>query len=599
MKKISKKVRLIIVIALILAFVWFLIVSPMLTFHQNEKMLEDAARRYYEINPSQLPTGERIKTITLGTLYHGAFLKKDLFIPYTHKTCSVDNSWVKVRRENNEFKYYVYLECGIMNSTIDHKGPQIKLEGDKEITISLGDDFKDPGIRSVVDNADGKMKTTDVTVKSDVDTSKVGTYKISYTAFDSLKNKTVVNRTVVVVQKFYNTIKGDLGEANNYIGYPDDNYVRLSNILFRIVGVDKNNDVVLVTDEDISNVNFSKIDKWLDYFYDNLNEKTQKMIVEKEYCNMTITDTTVDTTQCNSYTEKRKIYIPSVVEINSASNTSGLSFMKPGTMSWTANRKSKSEAYLTRNMFFGEHFGKTYLAYPITDYYGVRPMMTVSGESLITGGNGTLTNPYVFGDVENAKGGQLINERYTGEYIDVDGFYYRILKPLDDGTTKVISYTTVGTYYDDVKTSASYDSDVIEYDPKNTSSVAYYINNRVAKFLDTKLFATHEIEVPIYKNAIIYGEEIKTEKYKVKLGAPDMFEMFSAMPLRQSNCSSYWYINSSKAKRITGAVSSIGVPLNQEIPIYLESNIRVVGFLKKGTVISSGKGTFESPYKIK
>ena len=78
-----------------------------------------------------------------------------------------------------------------------------------------------------------------------------------------------------------------------------------------------------------------------------------------------------------------------------------------------------------------------------------------------------------------------------------------------------------------------------------------------------------------------------------------MYEMFSTMPARNSDCASYWYINSSQAKRIVGAVSTIGVPLNQEISSYLESNIRIVGFLKKDTVITSGDGTFESPYRIK
>ena len=599
MKKISKKIKFIIVIVLVVCFVWFLILSPMITFHNNEKVLENAARRYFELNPTLLPTGERIKKVSLETLYHGAYLKNDVFIPYTHKTCSVDNSWVKVRRENNDFKYYVYLECGLLSSSIDHKGPTIKLKGDNEITVDLGKEFKDPGVSSLVDNVDGKMKTTDVTVKSNVDTSKVGSYEISYTAYDSLNNKSMVTRKVVVVQKLYNTLKEKLGEANYYVGYPDDNYVRLSNILFRIVGVDNQNNVLLVTDEDIANVNFTKIDKWLDYFYDHLNEKTKKMIIEKEYCNMTITDTTIDTTQCNSYTEKRKLYIPSVVEINNTINESGLSYMKPGTMSWTANRKSKEEAYLTRNIFFEEHMGKTYLPYPVNHNYGVRPMMTISGDALIMGGDGNLTNPYLFGDVEKAKGGQLLNERYTGEYITIGGTLYRIIEPLEDGTTKVISYTTLGTYYDKIQTSASYDSDVIEYNPKKTTSVAYYINNNVTKFVDTTHFATHEIEVPIYKNAIIYGEEVKTEKYKVKLGAPNMYEMFSTMPARNSDCASYWYINSSQAKRIVGAVSTIGVPLNQEISSYLESNIRIVGFLKKDTVITSGDGTFESPYRIK
>ena len=71
MKKISKKVRLFIVVAFIGCFVWFLILSPMITFHNNEKVLENAARRYFELNPTLLPTGERIKKVSLETLYDG------------------------------------------------------------------------------------------------------------------------------------------------------------------------------------------------------------------------------------------------------------------------------------------------------------------------------------------------------------------------------------------------------------------------------------------------------------------------------------------------------------------------------------------------
>ena len=78
-----------------------------------------------------------------------------------------------------------------------------------------------------------------------------------------------------------------------------------------------------------------------------------------------------------------------------------------------------------------------------------------------------------------------------------------------------------------------------------------------------------------------------------------MYEMFSAQPQMDSQCYSYWLINTSKADRTTGAISLIGVPLNQTIPLYLNSYIRVVAYLKKGIVISSGLGTFESPYIIK
>ena len=258
-KKIIKKVKILVVIAIIVGFVWFLVVYPMISFHKNEKMLENAARNYFDLNKRELPTGERVKTVSLKTLYHKAFLEKDVLVPYSKKTCSLDQSWVKVRRENGEYKYYVYLECGVLSSNVDHRGPEIKLNGDSSITVSRGEEYKELGVKSVVDNNDGKLKTDDVTIKGSVDTSKIGTYEISYIAFDNLSNKTTVTRKVEVVQKLYNTVKPLLNGSTNFTGNPEGNYVRLSNILFRIYGVDNNKNVILVTDQDISNVNLKLI----------------------------------------------------------------------------------------------------------------------------------------------------------------------------------------------------------------------------------------------------------------------------------------------------------------------------------------------------
>ena len=599
-KGMVKSVKLIVTIAIVLLFVWFLVLSPMITFRNHEKSLENAARRYFELNSNQLPTGERIKTLKLGDLYHQSYLEKDIYIPYTHKTCSIENSWVKVRRENGEYKYYTYLECGILSSTIDHKGPEIQLEGSLEETVDIDSKYKDAGVKSVVDNVDGKMRTTDVTVKSNVDTSKVGTYEVTYTAFDSLSNKTVVTRTVKVVKTLYSSVKADLGDTTNYIGNPENNYVRLSNMMFRIYGVDSDHNVILVADEDVANVNYTKIDKWLDYYYEHLNEATKKMIVKKKYCNMALTDTTLDTTQCTGYTSERNVYIPSIIEINNvAANANGLNFMKTFTISWTANELSGNEAYVTRTVFFGPDNGRVFGIRQKDENYGVRPMFTIKGKTLVSGGNGTITNPYTFGDVKRAKGGSYVNERFTGEYIMISGTKYRIVDVMKDGTTRVISENTVGLSEDEIMCTANATSEKIVYDPKDKTSVAYFINNRATEYVDTTHFVNHEIEVPIYKNKIIYGEEVETKKVKVKLSAPNMYEMFGAQPQRDSLCISYWLVNSSKADRITGAIYNLGVPLNEEISKYTGMYVRVVGYLKKGTVISSGDGTFDSPYTIK
>lgn len=597
--KIIRNIKILIVVALIAAFVWFLVVSPMITFHKNEESLENAAKRYFEINKEQLPTGERVKTITLKELYNDSYLKEDFYSPYSKKSCSITNSWVKVRRENNEFKYYVYLDCGILNSKIDHDGPDIKLNGDSKITLGVDEVYKELGVKSVVDNNDGKLDVKDVTIKGKVDTSKIGTYEIEYIAFDKLSNKTVVTREVSVVKKIKNVVKKDLGNVTNYSGNPTNNYIMLSNMIFRIFGLDDNDNVIIVADQDIANVNHSKLDKWLDYYYKHLNSDAKKMLVKSKFCNMDITDNTLDTLQCNSYTKEKNVYIPSIVEVNKA-QAGDANFMKPSTVSWIANKKSSKEAYITRSYFFGEDFGKIYIAFNRDFNFGVRPMMVMKGNTNIIGGDGTSLNPYYFNDVDIGITGSLLNERHTGEYIEDHGTLWRIIDVMDDGTTKVISEHTIGNNSEGPTTYPTPD-DKIVYNPKDKGSVAYFINNNVNEYVDTSNFVNHEIEVPIYKDKIIYGKEIEIKKYQAKLSAPNMYEMFSAQTKLDFNGKSYsyWLLNTSKANRIAGAITDIGVPVNEVIPPYLSYGIRFVAYLKKDKVISSGEGTSYFPYIIK
>lgn len=602
-KKIINRVKFLVVVAIIAAFVWFLVISPMMTFHRNEEKLENAAKRYFELNKEKLPTGERMKTLSLQELYHDSYLQGDIYAPYTKKVCSVTDSWVKVRRENNEFKYYVYLDCGILKSSIDHEGPTIKLNGKSEMSLGVGDKYNDPGVKSVIDNSDGKLEVSDVTIKGSVDTSKVGTYELQYIAFDKLSNKSTVTRTVKVVKMIKNVVKKDLASTSNYVGNPNNNYVRLSNMMFRIFGLDDKDNIILVAEEDVANVNHTKLDKWLEeYYYEHLNSKTKKMIVKSKFCNQQLDEGTLETSQCNSYTKEKNVYIPSVVEVNKA-QAGNDNFMKTFTMSWVANGKSSREAYVTRNQFFGEERGKSFLPYDSTFNYGVRPMFVIKGNSLITGGNGTQSDPYVFGDSKVGRSGSPIGERATGEYIEESGVLYRIVEPLDDGTVKVISNSTLGsslidkvTVYVNPTTSGK-----IEYNFKKSTSMGYYINNNISQYVDTSNFVNHVVEVPVYKNKLIYGEEKKVEKYKAKLSAPNMYEMFSAqsVSLINEDSRSYWLINASDAKNTAGVITDIGVPLNEEVPLYNRYGIRVVAYVKSSAVITSGNGTFNSPYKIK
>ena len=121
--KIISKIKKISVLLVVLLIVWFLILGPIIKFKSNEHKMLEASKRFFEVNSNLLPTGERVKTIYLKDLYSKAFLKEDLYTPISGKACSVSNSWVKVKRENGDYKYYTYLSCGIMNSLTDHTGP--------------------------------------------------------------------------------------------------------------------------------------------------------------------------------------------------------------------------------------------------------------------------------------------------------------------------------------------------------------------------------------------------------------------------------------------------------------------------------------------
>ena len=598
-KKNYGTIKLIISIVIICLFIWFLIISPKMTFNSNENKMREAAKRYFELNSSELPTGKRVKTITLTELYSKKYLDSDFYAPYSNNLCNQTDSWVKVRKQDNgSYEYLVYLNCGVLQSNIDHKGPEIKLNGDSKITIEEGNNYTEKGIKSVTDNNDGKLSVKDVEIKGTVDTSKVGTYTIQYIAFDSLKNKTVVKRVVTVVKSIRNVVKKDLGNSKNYVGNPENNYVRFSNMMFRVYGLDSDNNVILVAAEDVANVNFTKIDKWLnEYYYNHLTAKAKKMIVKAKYCNMNVTDSILDTTECSSYTKKINVYVPSIVEVNKAQ--ADMNFMKPYTISWVANAGAKNTAYVTRDRFYYEDEGKSFIPVSNIDNYGVRPMITIKGNLNVISGDGKINNPYLFDDSSKVKGGENVSALSTGEYVSISNTLYRVIDS-DDGAVKVIADDSIVNELEPVVVSSSVTNGKITYNPQSKKSVAYFINNRIGDYVDSKYFENHTIIVPIYKKEFIYGEETSTKTYRAKIFAPNMYEMFSAQTNLYGHLShSYWLLNSSNARMRAAVLTDIGVPLNEKYPPYMNFGIRICAYLKESAVVTSGSGTHDDPYLLK
>ena len=574
-KKMIRKLKVLGIWLIFILLIWFLILNPLFKFKSNEKKMLDASKRYFELNSSELPTGTRTSTIYLKDLYRKAFLDEDLYVPFTKDACSIEDSWVKVKRINGDYKYYAYLKCGVLTSMVDHKGPEVLLNGDDSITINKGDTYNELGVKSVNDNTDGKIDISNVIINSkNVNTLKTGTYNVTYTVFDSFSNKTVKIRKVKVVSRIKNVINENTNNLGYYQGDNPSNYMYFSGMLFRIVGLDGDN-VKIIADQDIANVNYSGIEKWLgDYYYEHLTDNAKKYIVDK------------------------KLSIISTDDIDK-SLINNVSYLKPVTMSWTANKLDDKKAYVTRNVFFGEEYGKSYIAIDSSYNYGVRPVITIKGDLLIKSGNGTYDDPYSLGEFKTGKADQYLNTRYTGEYVIYSGYLFRIIDIDKDGTIKVISNDTLKDNGKNVETFYNIKANSNIYNPKEKGNVGYFIKNKSSQYIKTDYFVEKEITVPIYKDLPKYEKEDNTKKYKVKLSAPNMYEMFSAYSSDNENrLGSYWLINSSKTAERNMAVLDNAYMINEKSDNYQQYGIRVVGYLNKDIKIVSGRGLINNPYVI-
>ena len=85
--------------------------------------------------------------------------------------------------------------------TSDTEAPEITLNGNGAITLKVGEKYEEQGATAV-----DSCEEVEVAVSGEVDTSKTGTYKITYTSMDSLQNISKKERTVIVVPQYAGVI---------------------------------------------------------------------------------------------------------------------------------------------------------------------------------------------------------------------------------------------------------------------------------------------------------------------------------------------------------------------------------------------------------
>ena len=547
-QKLKKTIILAVIVLVVLYILWDLFLYPHHAFRRNEKILSEAGKRYFEINSRNLPTEVgRVSTVSLETLIKQKYLDE---LKIKNNLCDIRKSNVKMKNESSGQSYYTYLKCDNRHSNIDHTGPYIKLNGSNKMTVSVGEEFKDPGIFNVRDDKDGDLNIKDVYIKGTVNTNKIGTYEITYTASDSLENETTVTRTVEVIKKLSSTVKKATKDTNNYYkGILVDNYISINNIIFRIVRVNKDDTVTVVSDSPLANIDYnasngrfddSNMDEWLNkYFYNLLNNKSKKLIVENKWCDDVITDETIAKSTCDRYSSNKKVGILSIEDYNNTLDEYKNTYLDSMARTWYNN--------FTKNKNVWSIKSNSKAAYKDNILLNIRPALTISKEAKIISGSGEESDPFIIGTETKAIRDMKLNKLDIGTVISYSGYDWYVAGKEDDGTTKLIMKNVL--YAKDTgAVLISYDtnSDVKIYNPKEQGNIAYQITNNVSKYVDLSYSVNKKIDVPIYKNTVTYKGTHETKTYRTRLSIPSVFEIFSADTSQLGV--PYWLIDGSKEK---------------------------------------------------
>ena len=600
--KYLKAVGILIAISLFLFLLGYLLwvfwLSKIEIFKQEEQTFLDAVKRYYEYRQELLPAKGESREISLEKMFLEDRVEA-LYVPKTKTLCDT-SSWVRVvQTEEGEYQYYTYLKCGKYESDIDHEGPKIELNGEENIIISQNTTFEDPGVKKVTDNVDGEIDISKVVVDaSKVDTSKVGVYEVTYKVKDSTYNQTKVTRTVTVARNFSETVVSETDESNYYKGQVADNYVLFSGMLWRIINVDENGNVKLISEDVVSNLRYdstgykdSNVEAWLNNVFYNSLTNPDKYLVDTTYCVGAVNSVDDINSSC-SETVTAKVGLPSLDE-----------YYKTVENTFSAMNYQNNYAYLLSNKLNGEAlvvYNMQIHDLELLNIPPVKPVITIKNGLYIYKGDGTKENPYKLNDYQYGEEHEAIKDRLIGEYISYSGQLFRITGKEKDGSVKVIgAHPLLNISTDNVLMVSVAGIQNYQYNLTDENNPGYIINEDYIEYLDDSNIINYEYPIITNSRGIKYNE-LKTENVKAKLMLASTTDLFSSVSegLYSSQRVQLFADRSEEENMIIMLNVLTGVSFEVSSDNFSEFSIKVITHLNGNLKIRSGEGTINNPYLL-
>lgn len=280
-------------------------------------------------------------------------------------------------------------------------------------------------------------------------------YKLSHTVLENVLLKDKITSLDKIAFK-----DDGLYEKDGYFyfkGEDVDNYIYFSGRLFRIIDIDQKG-IRIIEDETPSNLvwsidgNFedSLVKKWLDDYLNTINDK-DLFLEENTWCNESVT---IDNYNCQNTIDSYVGLLSTKDYLNAGGKSS---YLNNETFFWTINTDSDGKVF-----YINDEGSINNLSKDDDNYfsYGIRPVITLKGDVILSSGEGTENDPYVIEEL----GKTLLRDNSIGSYVTYLDKSYRILSVDEDGVSLILD-------------------SVIEIE-KNYNDIYKYLNNDFLKTLN-------------------------------------------------------------------------------------------------------------------
>ena len=230
---------------------------------------------------------------------------------------------------------------------------------------------------------------------------------------------------------------------------------------------------------------------------------------------------------------------------------------------------------------------------------GVRPVVTFSSDVLVSGGTGTSSSPYIIDESPNATGksGDLLNTRYSGEYVKLkDNKIYRIIS-VEGNITKVIGLYSLGA--------STYSDNHFDYASSTMRTTVESKFNATMKGYMTKgdfcLETINSGDALAYRSAkCLTADRINNS---ILVGLPKIGEMFTTS---LSGVAAYWTLNPNVENPSGADDGFYNATINRILTTGSSDSIKItesaqmvpVFYIIETATIKNGNGTQTSPYEL-